>query len=52
MRLCPSPSVYGCREGKPADVQWGAAEAQPLDRLSLGEEPVGDAALVEDLDRS
>ena len=35
-----------------ADVQGSAGEAQPLGRPTLGQEPVDDAALVEDLDRS
>jgi hypothetical protein len=38
--------------GEAAEVQRGVAEAQRLGRLSLGEEPACDAALVEDLDRS
>ena len=41
----------GMAGGEAGDVQRGAGEAHRLDGLSLGEEPVGDAALVEDLDR-
>ena len=35
-----------------ADVEAHAGEAEHLHRLSFGEEPVGDAALVEHLDRT
>ena len=36
--------------GKVADVQRGAGEPRHLGLLSLREEPIGDSALIEDLD--
>ena len=36
--------------GEVADVQADHAEPGDLGHLSLGEEPIGDAALIEDLD--
>ena len=36
--------------GEVADVEPGTAEPRDLGHLPLGEEPIGDAALVEDLD--
>lgn len=38
--------------GEAGDLERGAGEAQRLNGPSLDEEPVGDTALVEDLDRS
>ena len=51
MPLCPSPSVYGCRDGKPATSSEVPPKLSPWTVRALGEEPVDDAALVEDLDR-
>jgi hypothetical protein len=38
--------------GKVADVQRGQGEARDLHDLSLREEPIGNSALIEDLDRA
>ena len=36
--------------GKVADVKTGAAERRDLHHLPLREEPIGDSALIENLD--
>jgi hypothetical protein len=38
--------------GKVADVQWGSSEPRDLSLLPLREEPIGDSALIEDLNRA
>src|SRR5262249_50087047 len=38
--------------GEVADVQWDCREPLRRHRLSLGEEPIGDAALIQHLDRA
>ena len=52
MWFCHSPSVYGCRRREAAEVQHRPPELRHLRDLTLGQEPVGDASLVEDLDRA
>ena len=46
----PEPVVVPGR--KIADVQTDAGESRDLSHLSLREEPIGDSALIEDLDRA
>ena len=48
--VLPQPEPVGVAGGKVADVQPDAAEPRDLSHLSLREEPIGDSALVEDLD--
>ena len=48
--VLPEPEPVGVTGGKVADVQTGAGERRDLSHLSLREEPIGDSALVEDLD--
>ena len=48
--VLPQPEPVGMPGGKAADVQRGPGEPRDLSHLSLREEPIGDAALVEDLD--
>ncbi len=46
----PQPEPVGVAGGKVADVQSHRGEARDLGHLSLREEPIGDATLIEDLD--
>ncbi len=46
----PQPEPVGMAGGEVADVQADHAEPGDLGHLPLGEEPIGDAALIEDLD--
>ena len=48
--LLPQPEPVGMAGGEVADVEPGTAEPRDLRHLPLGKEPIGDAALVEDLD--
>ena len=48
--VLPQPEPVGVPGGKVADVQTDAGEPRDLSHLSLREEPVGDPALIEDLD--
>ena len=48
--VLPQPEHVGVPGGEVADVQRDAGEPRDLGNLSLGEEPVGDPALIEDLD--
>ena len=48
--LLPQPEAVRMPGGKVADVQGGPGEGVDLDRVSLGQEPIGDATLVEHLD--
>ena len=48
--VLPEPEPVWVPGGKVADVQTDAGEAGDLGHLTLREEPIGDAALVEDLD--
>ena len=48
--LLPEPERVGMPGGKVADVQRDPGELPDLDHLSLREEPIGDSALIEDLD--
>ena len=48
--VLPQPERVGMPGGKVADVQRDAGELPDLDHLPLREEPIGDAALIEDLD--
>ena len=50
--LLPQPEPVGVPGGKVADVERDAGEPRDLRHLSLREEPIGDSALVEDLDRA
>ena len=50
--VLPQPEPVGVPGGKVADVQAGPGEPRDLGHLPLGEEPIGDAALIEDLDRA
>ena len=48
--VLPQPEPVGVPGGKVADVQTGAAEPRDLRHLPLREEPIGDSALIENLD--
>ena len=48
--VLPEPEPVGMPGGKVADVQAGPGERRDLGHLSLREEPIGDSALIEDLD--
>ena len=48
--VLPEPERVGMPGGKVADVQGDPGELPDLDHLSLREEPIGDSALIEDLD--
>ena len=48
--LLPQPEPVGVAGGEVADVEPGPAEPRDLGYLPLGQEPIGDAALIEDLD--
>ena len=48
--VLPQPEPVGVPGGKVADVQRGPGERRDLGHLSLREEPIGDSALIEDLD--
>src|SRR5580765_6651877 len=48
--VLPQPERVRVPGGKVADVKTGAAERRDLHHLSLREEPIGDSALVENLD--
>ena len=48
--VLPQPEAVVVPGGEVADVQRGPGEARDLRLLSLREEPIGDPALVEDLD--
>ena len=48
--VLPQPEPVVVSGGKVADVQRGAAEPRDLGHLPLREEPIGDPALIEDLD--
>ena len=48
--LLPQPEPVGMSGGKVADVQRDRGEPRDLRHLPLREEPIGDAALIEDLD--
>jgi hypothetical protein len=50
MWFCHSPSPYGCRVGKVADVELGRGKPRNLSLLPFGKEPFGDSALIENLD--
>ena len=50
--VLPQPQHVRVPAGDVAEVQHRGAEARGLDGLALGEEPVGDASLVEDLERA
>src|SRR2546423_2778064 len=47
--VLPEPEPVRMPSGKVADVQPGAAEPHDLRDLSLGKEPIGDSAHIEDL---
>jgi hypothetical protein len=49
MWFCPQPEPVGVSGGKVADVQRAPGELRDLRYLSLGQEPIGDSALIEDL---
>ena len=46
----PQREPVGVPSGEVADVQWRPCECRNLHRLSLRQEPIGDATLVEHLD--
>ena len=46
----PQPEPVGMPGGKVADVQADHGEPGDLGHLPLRQEPIGDAALIEDLD--
>ena len=46
----PQPEPVGMPGGKVGDVLTGRGECRDLSHLPLREEPIGDAALIEDLD--
>ena len=48
--VLPQPEPVGVPGGKVADVQRDAGEPRDLGHLPLREEPIGDPALIEDLD--
>jgi hypothetical protein len=48
--VLPQPEPVVVPGGKVADVQRGGGEPRDLGHLSLREEPIGDSALIEDLD--
>ena len=48
--VLPEPEPVGMPGGKVADVQRDPGERRDLRHLSLREEPIGDSALIEDLD--
>ena len=48
--VLPEPEPVGMPGGKVADVQGDPGERPDLGHLSLREEPIGDSALIEDLD--
>ena len=48
--VLPEPEPVGMPGGKVADVQRDPGERPDLGHLSLREEPIGDSALIEDLD--
>ena len=48
--VLPQPEPVGVPGGKVADVQTDRGEPRDLGHLPLREEPIGDAALIEDLD--
>ena len=48
--VLPQPEPVGVTGGKVADVQRGAGEPCDLGHLSLRQEPIGDSALIENLD--
>ena len=50
--VLPEPERVWMPGGEVADVQPGPGERGDLDLLSLREEPIGDSALIEDLDRA
>ncbi len=49
--VLPQPEPVGVPRGEVADVQRGPGERSHLRHLSLGKEPIGDTALIENLDR-
>jgi len=51
-RALPDPERVRMARREVAHVQDRGAERRGLDRPALGEEPVGDAALVEHIDRA
>ena len=50
--VLPQAERVGVPGGEVADVQRDPGELPHVDDLSLGEEPIGDSALIEDLDRA
>src|SRR5215212_2013700 len=48
--VLPQPEPVGMPGGKVADVKRGPGECRDLRYLSLGQEPIGDSTLIEDLD--
>ena len=50
--VLPQPEPVGMPRGEVADVERDPSETRDLGHLSLREEPIGDAALIEDLDGS
>ena len=48
--VLPQPEPVVVPRGKVADVQTDAGEPRDLSHLSLREEPIGDSALIENLD--
>jgi hypothetical protein len=48
--VLPQPEPVVVAGGKVADVQRNAGEPRDLSHLPLGEEPIGDSTLIEDLD--
>ena len=50
MCLLPQPEPVGMPGGEVADVQADHGEPGDLGHLPLRKEPIGDAALIEDLD--
>jgi hypothetical protein len=48
--LLPQPEPVVVPGRKVADVQCGPGEPRDLGHLPLGEEPVGDSTLIQDLD--
>jgi hypothetical protein len=46
----PQPETVGVAGGKAADVELDPGKPGDLRPLPLGEEPIGNAALIEDLE--
>jgi hypothetical protein len=50
--VLPQPEAVVVPRGKVADVQAGSGKHRDLHRLPLRQEPIGDSALIENLDRA